>query len=137
MITSIILIFSLLFAVVFVTIKYFEIKKGKDNKFLSLLRRFDPIFEKFIQKSSFRSLQFYQILRYVCLFQSKSYCKFLISKLEEKIAAEFHARYNTIMGQRQIATNNSTSFYLKKIAETKNGNKGKINDDTIDLVLKD
>lgn len=127
----------MLLCIVLVVIKFFEIKNNKNNRFLSLLRRFDPISERLIQQLSFRGLQFYQILRFVCMFQIKSYFKFLINKLEAKIVAEFHARYNTIMGQRQIATNNSTSFYLKKIAETKNGDKGKINDDAIDLFSKD
>jgi hypothetical protein len=138
MATIVIFASSLALALILVLFRTFEIKYGKNNFVLGGLRRIDTKSEKLISILKFKWLQISQSLRYIVSVQMKEYFKNLFKKLEEKVIEQYKIKQSTIMGQKQIPSNGSASFYLKKISEDKeNTKKGKINDETIDLVSKE
>jgi hypothetical protein len=127
--TIVVFISSFFIALVFLTLKTIEIKYEKRNIFCELLGKFDATAHKLIVDLKFKSLQLIQSARYIVLIEAKEFAKKLFEKLEQKIINEYHAHHIMIMGQKEIATTGSASFYLRKITEDKNnGTKGKIED---------
>lgn len=127
MITIIIFVSSLLIASVFVFIKATELKFGKKNIVLELVGKFDSKCDYCVSSLKFKSLQIVQSVRYILFVQLKEIIKHFWNQMHEKIMREYKIRQEIIMGRKQIATNGSASFYLKKITEHKgNGEKGKI-----------
>jgi hypothetical protein len=139
MVTTIIFVSSLFIALAMILFHAIEMKKNKSNPLLKGLRRADIKSGKLIANLSFRWLQLCQSIRYIVLVQIKEISKIWFTKLEEKVVNEYRLRQSSIMGgQKQIAKNGSASFYLKKITEHKdNEGKGKIEDNSIDSVLKE
>jgi hypothetical protein len=111
---------------IFVFIKALDLKFGNENTLLKLIRKADKKSEELVSGLRFRMLQIVQTVRYIILVQVKAYFKELVQSTEERIRQEYIARHEAIMGRRQIASNGSASFYLKKITETKVAGRGKI-----------
>jgi hypothetical protein len=130
MATIIVFASSLSVASVLVGVKAFELRRGRKNAALGLLCRLDSKFDRLMADIKFRMLQLVQSVRYILFVQSKIFFKNLLHQVMEKIIQEFRAKQNTIMmGHKEISSNGSASFYLKKITEDKsNGEKGKIED---------
>jgi len=127
MTTIIVFASSLLVALALLLFKAIELRCGKKNFALSCICRLDEKSDKFVSGFKFKILQFIQSVRYIILIQTKAICKNLLYKIEGKIANEYKIRRTMIMGQKDIVSKGSVSFYLKKITEGKsNGEKGKI-----------
>jgi hypothetical protein len=128
MATIIVFASSLSIASVLVGVKAFELRCGRKNAALGLLCQLDSKFDRFIADLKFRTLQLVQSVRYILFVQSKIVFRDLTNKLIEKIIHEYKIRQSTIMmGHKEIVSNGSASFYLKKITEDKsNGERGKI-----------
>lgn len=128
---TIIIIFalSLFVALAFVSIKAIELKNGKKNIILELVGKFDHQCDYCVSSLKFRCSQFVQTVRYILFVQLKEIIRHFWNNVHEKIMHEYKIRQEIIMGRKQITTNGSASFYLKKITEHKgNGEKGKIED---------
>lgn len=129
MTTIVVFASSLFITLAFISIKALELKSGKKNIILELIGKFDARCDNCVSVFRFRSLQFVQTLRYVLFVQLKKIIKHFWDQIHERIKHEYKIRQEIIMGRKQIATNGSASFYLKKISEDKsNGEKGKIED---------
>ncbi len=128
MATIVVFALSLLVASALLVLKAVELRRGRKNMVLEFMGRLDAKSEILVSSLKFRGLQLIQSLRYIALVQTKTICKNLLDKVEEKIMNEYRARQSAIMmGRKNISGNGSASFYLKKITENKDsGEKGKI-----------
>jgi hypothetical protein len=125
--TIVVFILSFIIALAFLALKAVEIKYEKRNIFCELLGKFDTSAHKLATNLKFKSLQIIQSARYIILVEAKEATRKLFEKLEQKIIDEYRVRHTMIMGQKEIATTGSASFYLRKITENKDsGIKGKI-----------
>jgi hypothetical protein len=113
---------------VLVAIKDFEVRRKKRNFALGALSRLDERSLALIAAIKFRGLQFIQSVRYIVLVEAKNFIIVLVKRYCNRIYSEYtKARERTIMGQKQIESRGSVSFFLKKITEEKSGIvKGKI-----------
>jgi hypothetical protein len=129
MATTAIFASSFFIASVFVIAKAVELRNKRKNFFFRLINRLDPVLEKLISFLKFKSLQLIQSIRYIVLVEVKELAKALFLKAKERILDEYKKRHDMMMGHKDITSNGSVSFYLKKITEHKgNGEKGKIED---------
>lgn len=129
MTTIVVFASSLFVALAFVSIKAIELKYGRKNIILELVGKFDQQCDYCVSSLKFRCLQFVQTIRYILFVQLKEIIKHFWNKIHEKIMHEYKIRQEIIMGRKEIVSNGSASFYLKKISEDKcNGGKGKIED---------
>lgn len=127
MATIIIFASSLITALALVLSKAIELRCGKKNFAMSCICQLDDKSDKLVSNLKFKTLQLIQSTRYIMLVQIKAVCKNLLHKVEERIAHEYKMKHTMIMGQKDISSNGSASFYLRKITEGKNnGEKGKI-----------
>lgn len=127
MATIVIFASSLSIASVLVLIKASELKHEKKNILLKLINQLDSKLNKLVPFLKFRSLQLIQSIRYLVLVKMGKIAKDLFCKAQEKILNEYKIRRGVIMGHKEIASNGSASFYLRKITEGKsNSRKGKI-----------
>lgn len=126
MATIVVFASSLSIASILVLVKAIELKFGKKNIFLELIRKLDNRALTLISEVKFRNLQLIQTVRYIVLVQSKEVFRSFLDKIQEKIALEYRLRQEIVMGKRNITNRGSVSFYLKKITEEKGIEKGKI-----------
>jgi hypothetical protein len=127
MATIIIFACSLFIASVLVLIKAIELKRGVKNTILKFIGRFDAKSHQLVSAVKFKSLQLIQSIRYIILVEAKRVAEDLLHKTKEKALNEYRIRQNMMMGQKEIVSRGSVSFYLKKITEHKGGGvKGKI-----------
>ncbi len=126
MATIVVFASSLSIASILVLVKAIELKFGKKNTFLELIRKLDNRAIAIISEVKFRNLQLIQTIRYIVLVQSKEVFRSFLDKMQEKIALEYRLRQEVVMGKRNITNRGSVSFYLKKITEEKGIEKGKI-----------
>ncbi len=134
---SIIIIFyiSLSVSILLIVIKIFELRYEKKNFILRLISSLDDKSHKIIEAFKFRSFQIMQTIRYVALVQIKEVSKNIFHKTKASLEAEYRNKQDYIMGKIEIGERNSASFYLKKISEDKkNTTKGKIEDDSINII---
>jgi hypothetical protein len=119
---------SLSVASILLGVKAFELRCGRKNAALGLLCRLDSRFDRLVANLKFRMLQLVQSVRYILFVQSKVVFRDLVDTLMEKIIHEYKTRQSSIiMGRKEIVSNGSASFYLKKITEDKsNVGRGKI-----------
>lgn len=126
MATIVVFASSLSIASILVLVKAIELKFGRKNIFLELIRKLDNRAIAIISEVKFRNLQLIQTVRYIVLVQSKEVFRSFLDKIQEKIALEYRLRQEIVMGKRNITNRGSVSFYLKKITEEKGIEKGKI-----------
>jgi hypothetical protein len=126
--TTIVVFASSLFVTsAFVSIKAVELKSGRKNIVLELIGKFDRECDHCVSVFRFRCLQFVQTIRYILFVQLKEIIKHFWNHMHQKIKHEYKIRQEIIMGRKEISSNGSASFYLKKITEDKcKGEKGKI-----------
>ena len=136
MIINIIIFASALFlAFLLISIKAVELKCGKRNSAFNLLCRLDHKSEKLVDDLKLHWHQLTQSGRYLISVRLKILIKNWIVKIIEKVINEYKNKQSTIMGHRDIILGGTaSSFYLKKIAETRNGDKGKIEDNSINYI---
>lgn len=126
MTTIVVFTSSLSIVSILVLVKALELKFGRKNTFLELIRKLDNRAIAIISEVKFRNLQLIQTVRYIVLVQSKEVFRSFLDKIQEKIALEYRLRQEVVMGKRNITNRGSVSFYLKKITEEKGIEKGKI-----------
>jgi len=119
---------SLFLASVMVSIKALELKRGRKNILLKLINQFDSNIIKLVASFKFKSLQLIQSVRYIVLVKTKEFAENLFVKTQTKVMDEYRKKQKAILvGEKNIVSKGSVSFYLKKITEDKsNGEKGKI-----------
>lgn len=131
---AIIIVFasSLLLASFLVFIRGLELKFGKKNIILELLSKFDTKSERFLHDLKFKCLQLVKSVEYIVFVQAKVVSKDIASRAGQRIVLEYKARQESLMGRKEIKSNGSASFYLKKIDESKkNGERGRIEEELI------
>jgi len=132
MTTIVVFASSLSVASILLITKAIELRGEKKNLLLKTLCRFDSRFAKLVSNFKFAILRMIQIVRYIALVWTKEFCKEIYRKVIDWAEKELRARQDTILtGRKDIHKNGSASFYLKKITEVKNGDKGKIEDDNL------
>jgi hypothetical protein len=120
---------SLLLVLILLLFKAIELRFGKRNFILELLRKLDTRSEKLISTLKFRAWQAIQSVRYLFVVKIRSVIEEWTESIQRKIIHEYKLQQNTVMGRKQIANNGSASFYLKKISEEKTSvGRGKIED---------
>ena len=107
-------------------------KFGKKSIILIIIGKLDKRAETLATFIKFKSLQLIQIVRYMISIKAKEIIKDLSNKVQNKLADEYRARQEIIMGRKNIVSKGPASFYLKKISENKeSGEKGKIEDENL------
>ena len=132
MATSIVFASALFIASLLVIIKGIDLKFGKKSIILIIIGKLDKRAETLATFIKFKSLQLIQIVRYMISVKAKEIIKDLSNKVQNKLADEYRARQEIIMGRKNIVSKGPASFYLKKISENKeSGEKGKIEDENL------
>lgn len=120
---------SLFLATVLVLLQAWELRRSKKNIILRIIAKLDPHAERLLETLRFRILQAIQTVRFIILVWAKEFVQSLSSRAQERLLKEFESRKEVVMGKKDIKSNGSVSFYLRKIKEEKsNGEKGKIED---------
>lgn len=118
---------SLFITILLLTLKAIELRFSKKNFILRVLSKLDPRAEDTIASVKFRALQVVQSLRYIVLVEFRLAFQNWVFEMRERAVREYKVRESVIMGQKNITSRGSVSFFLKKIDEgKKSGQRGEI-----------
>lgn len=127
-----VIIFTLSFlglAALFVS-KDREVKTGEKTLVGKILAKFDQKSESFSAALHHRSFELYRTVKYILLVHLPEKGRVKIENTKESVLNSYNKQKDVIMGKKELSNNGSSSFFLRKVSENKNGNgaKGKIED---------
>ena len=118
--------------------KHREQNTGTRTSLGAMLSRFDSASERLLNSIHFKLYQAVQSVRYLILVHLPEKGRVKINKTKEAVEEGFKKQKDVVMGRKELKVNGSSSFFLRKMTEHKNGNstlengeRGKIEDESI------
>lgn len=127
MTTTVVFGVSLFIAVLIVMLKHLELRSSKRHFLLSPLSKFDNQVQKLMRAAENLMLTLLKSLQHLIMISLKNAINKSWLHTKNRILHEYRIREEIILGRKHIPNRGSVSFYLRKIDEAKNGNKGEIN----------
>lgn len=124
--------------------KHREVKTGERTFLGKFLSKFDVQTGNVLEKTRYRFYQIVQTIRYLFLVHIPEKSKVKISKTKESVASRYSKQKDAIMGKKELNSNGSSSFFLRKVTEHKNagsggenGERGRIEDESINALKEE